>query len=203
MSKQTFRKNLNSRTTKMKAVLAAEAGVLQTSTVSLSSSQKIDNSTQIVFSIGTQSFYDGKITMEIFPKDTWDTYTQSFMSTNWSNITEIQISEKLYKYFAFFNVDYTLRFAVSNPRIINNGSYNYFKCDVNINVYTNINDGLTKLQEEGWNLASVFFKNGRLTWEVNKFTQETGGTLRVQAILRSNNFTLYLSNGESFNKTSS
>ena len=199
MSKQTFRKNLNSRTTKMKAVLAAEAGVLQTSTVSLSSSQKIDNSTQIVFSIGTQAFYDGKITMEIFPKDTT---TESFMSTNLSNITEIQISEKLYKFSGFLSVDYTLRFAVSNPRIINNGSYNYFKCDVNINVYTNINDGLTKLQEEGWKLASVVLNNNNATWEVNKFTQETGGTLRVQAILMSNNFTLYLSNGESFNKTS-
>lgn len=195
MSKQTFRKNLNSRTTKMKAVLAAEAGVLQTSTVSLSSSQKIDNSTQIVFSIETRSFKDGKITMDIFPKDT---NTESFMSTNLSNITEIQISEKLYKnlYVMFLSVDYTLRFAVSNPRIINNGSYNYFRCDVNINVYTNINDGLTKLQEEGWKLASVVLKNNNTTWEVKKFTEG------VQAILRSNNFTLYLSNGESFNKTS-
>ena len=195
MSKQTFRKNINSRTTKMKAVTDNSFSVVVTSV------QKIDKSTQIMFSIDKNDKNDN-ITMDIFPRDT---DTESFMSTNFSSITEIQISETLYKFagFLFLTLNFTLRFAVSNPRIRNNGSSNSYRFDVNNKVYTNLNDGLTKPQGEGWLLASVYLNNDVATWVVKKFTEGTAGTLRESGSIRSNDFTLYLSNGVSFNKTSS
>ena len=189
MSKQTFRKNLNSRTTKMKAIDGNSFSVVVTSV------QKIDKSTRIRF---WQSINDN-IIMVIFPRDT-DTNTKTFMSTNWSDITEIQISETLYKIasFRFTTLNYTLRFEVSNPEIINNGSGYSF--EVNKKVYTNIKDGLTK-QGTGWLLASDYFNNDKATWK--EYTDDEDDYRIVEAILMSNDFTLYLSNGNSFNKTSS
>ena len=66
MSKQTFRKNLNSRTTKMKAIDGNSFSVVVTSV------QKIDKSTRIRF---WQSINDN-IIMVIFPRDT-DTNTKT------------------------------------------------------------------------------------------------------------------------------
>ena len=103
MSKQTFRKNINSRTTKMKAVLAAGKGAQTSAVVSLSSSQPVRKGPLFNF-----SKYDE---IDIHPRDF---QLQIRMLGSYQKVTKIGISERVGQiYTGFQNFDFS--FNVTNP----------------------------------------------------------------------------------------
>jgi hypothetical protein len=105
MSKQTFRKNINSRTTKMKAFLAAGEGA-QTSVVLLSSSQPVRADKP-----GVQINFSKYDEISIFPRDI---LLKIIMLKSYQKVTTISISE-LIGAVAIPIKTFDFSFDVSNP----------------------------------------------------------------------------------------